>query len=376
MPNSDSYIQNLINQWTAPGSDGGEKVSRSELTGVLTEILGQVTLTDLSPTTTGQVPTWNQTTQTWGVAVPSGGGGLTVGGTPQVGYVPKWNGTALVYAPDDTAAGGTGWDTNGSLTANRSVSQNNFSISFVNNGLSSVPNIIFNNTHENTSRYLMISKSPRNSAECGDFEFRHDSPYQPGDTTKSNEVFKWGFNIDRVRQPTKNGAWYAIEPNWIPDPETPGTTYMEYHLSQNIVGEPGEVRLFSHTFVNRGNYSNSQGIWDFRCTTFNIRDFQNNEMFALAKNGSNGAKFNFIGPGTCTAIMEVGGTTGNSVLFYTAGTGGVLDLLSNKWSRWYFRNTKVNMALTTYASNAAAISGGLSAGDFYTDGSGNVKIVT
>jgi hypothetical protein len=31
--------------------------------------------------------------------------------------------------------------------------------------------------------------------------------------------------------------------------------------------------------------------------------------------------------------------------------------------------------LTTYASNSAALTGGLTAGDFYTDGSGNVKVV-
>jgi hypothetical protein len=33
------------------------------------------------------------------------------------------------------------------------------------------------------------------------------------------------------------------------------------------------------------------------------------------------------------------------------------------------------VGLATYASNAAAITGGLTAGDFYTDGAGNVKVV-
>jgi hypothetical protein len=44
-------------------------------------------------------------------------------------------------------------------------------------------------------------------------------------------------------------------------------------------------------------------------------------------------------------------------------------------SKTYFNLGTISTLMQTFATNAAAISGGLTAGDFYTDGAGNVKVV-
>ncbi len=359
---TDAQIDALL---AAARTGPNDLVTWAEMTEILQALRGQVSLTDLGTPVDGKVAgvvggAWAQVDQT------GGGGGLTIGGTPVVGYVPKWTGTGLVWAADDTASGGTGWDSNGTLTANRTVTENGFGITFRKTAADTVPNITVNNTYSGTSQVIYENLSPTGHASGRVWQWvRYAS--DNGDGT-FNEVMKWGFNIDRIKEPTKNGMWYAIEPHWI----TGGELLQEFHLSMNNVGDPGEKRLFSHTFQNDGLYADSIGVWDFRTNRFHVKYWDDNDFFVVSTPKGGGA-----------VKMTLASTNGTgSFTFETNGAAPVLSIGGNTGSTWNFissqievinfNSTALYVTLPTFANDAAAFS--LAPGRIYKTSTGELRI--
>jgi hypothetical protein len=372
---TNAQITTLINNARLNGNDPVEWTA--ELKPILNAMLGQFKLNDLTPTTTGQVPTWNQSTGAWGLSIPSGGGGgLVVTGTPATGQIPKWNGTTTVWANDDTASGGTGWDSNGTLTANRAVTMDNKTITLRNLSPNANPGLEFHTTltTNNIITHWRV-KSPTDDPFCPDFGLltvaTQNATAIPANPDSYNEVAKLGFNPDRAWASGRNGFWDAWEPHWL----SGDALYLERHISVDAKDFPGENRLYSILTILRTSWATSDIIHLWRGSSYNWKTTTGEDLLTMAKNGTSGMKFTMIGPGSAAMIYEVGGTLGNGVSMYMFDNGGTMDLLNDKWARWYFRNTKLNIALPTYASNAAALGAGLLVNDLYKDSSGNVKIV-
>jgi hypothetical protein len=181
---------------------------------------------------------------------------------------------------------------------------------------------------------------------------------------------KWGFNIDRQGEPTKNGMWYAIEPHWI----SGSALYHEFHLSMNITGEPGEKRIFSHTFINRGTYALSDGVWDFRCNRFHVKYWNDNDIFVVSSPTGGGSMKMQISSPNNTAIFYAETNGSNNILYWSSPGASARWEFLNSIGEINFNSVVLRTTLPTYASDAAAGGGGLTAGALYKTSTGEVRV--
>lgn len=293
------------------------------------------------------------------------------------GQIPKFNGTSWAAAEDATADAGTGVDADATITANRTWTMGNKTIILKNTSANSNPAIVFETDLTTNSQITHWRvKSPTETPKGRSFGLMsvvtQNATASPADPNSFNEVAKLGFNPDRAWEPTKNAFWDAWEPHW----ESGDALYLERHISIDAVNFPGENRLYSILTILRTSWATSDIIHLWKGSSYNWKDTtpgSGNDLMSLAKNGSAGSKLTLQG-----FIFEQDGVN-NLLNFYPASPGSpidaTLDMGASKWARYRFRNGKLNIELGTYTSSANAQAFGLQLGDFYTDGSGNVKIV-
>jgi hypothetical protein len=224
---TDAQIQALIDNCKAASGDP-TKIDWVDLANVLTQILGQQTLTDIS--------------------------GVT-------GQVIKHNGTTWAAGADATNDGGTGIDANQSLTADRTITHTDKTLKFTGSSLTDVL-MEFENTNTNSGKRKFLDFKPY-VAGNNPFRFEYEkSPNTDGSGT-TNEPFSMAFRKENGGLHSEIGM--QIEPYW----SSGGLEHQEFILFHTH--ENGENHRFAmYTYQNRGTKALSTGIWDFRGDSFNF----------------------------------------------------------------------------------------------------------
>lgn len=344
MSMTDLAVDASIEAWDDIGGAGGELITKAEMAGTIRGLFGRIRIGDIA-------------------------------GTRQPGYVIKSNpaNDGLVWAPDLTNDAGTGWDSNGSLSADRVVQMNGRKITLKKSTPDNVPSFEFETDQVgNNVTTHWWAKSPTEGIHSRAFGLLTVSTLNPAVPVISdsfNDVAKLGHNPDRFWEPAKNGIWDAWEPHWI----SGDLLFLERHISVDAAAFPGEKRLMSILTMLRSSWATTDIVQNFRGSTYNLMDPTDNTIFTIGKQGGAAIKTQIISPSVAALTIEVGGTLNNGVAFYMFDNGGTFDWLANKWQRIYFRNAKLNVDTPVFASNAAALAGvGMQVGDVYEKPDGSL----
>lgn len=187
------------------------------------------------------------------------------------------------------------YNKSGSLAADSSFTWNSGSrsLTLTGNGVSNLTSPVFRIIDGATSTKRLIQFDEPisyNTEGRQSFPFVYQwHPSSNGDGT-TNNVAKWGFNIDGVTA-GQSGLFYTLEPDWV----SGGLPYREAHLTYTYPSG-SQIRLFSSTVQQRGTLRLTTNQWDFRATTFAVKDLEDNDYFVIQKaNGSGTAAGAWLG---------------------------------------------------------------------------------
>jgi len=295
------------------------------------------------------------------------------------GQVIKHNGTTWAAGTDATADAGTGWDSNGTLTANRSVNMDGRSITFTDSSANTnIPVFIFDDDNATNTRVWQEFK-PLVKGVNGKSWFVNQMATNTPPGTIWNEVRQEGWNLapgGSLANPALGFAiGYSHESNYDPDGDN-NNAYGEIHKFY-VTSAGLQVRLESYT-INPGaeniDYYHTVDAFTIKSAYRKLYGFEEN-LFSVTAAGVNKniSQFTLYAPGESLRISSSSGNNEWGIRLYGQVGYDNVFFFDDTFARVSIPKIRITQ-IQTFADDAAAGSGGLVANMVYKTSTGELRI--